>query len=369
MPDDVDPNSDSGTSTQPSPAAQPPPDTGADKPDQSDVPKDSPLYQPPVKDTSSDYDDAVQQYLKATDRYQKDTEQNAKDRQWVHQQMQHLLSQPLPKMPSYSQVYPQQTAPPEAATPGGIAKNLWGSLAGYAAIALPLAFMIGRKGPAAWGAMNGMGKALEAISQGAEQRGQQAITLWKAQNDQAIKIGEQRMSYYKDILANRKTDLEEKMQLLQHTADYFEDRQVADKAEAGNWKDVVDVLRQRDQLVANAQKWRAQHEMGILKEFGLDAAHKDYIGRLAAKNPDLRDGLSSSDPATYRAAYDKAVKRYTWDQYIQDRKREIGAETKARKDAGEEMPGEGDDTEQDQSMSPEDQQSISEFAKKFRGGQ
>jgi hypothetical protein len=33
------------------------------------------------------------------------------------------------------------------------------------------------------------------------------------------------------------------------------------------------------------------------------------------------------------------------------------------------MPGEGDDTEQDQSMSPEDQQSISEFAKKFRGGQ
>lgn len=266
-------------------------------------------------------DDAIQQTIKFNRQFDQDRQEQERTNQWVRQEQEKLLSEPLPKMPSYSDLYGdvqgQQQQQSQALKNWKRKESL--AMLAYAAIALPLAFFT--RGAAGAGAMRGFSAGLDALKEGFDDKAKQHIALWKAQNDQMIKEGDRRMKYYKDVLSNRKLDMEERMQMLDLVAKSIGDKSVADAAEAGQWSKTATLLHQREQLLINAKKKSRDIEQAIFPKLGLDQLHKDYVNWLAQKHSDLRKGLYSSDSDQYWKAYDDGSSRLgsSWEDFLQQK--------------------------------------------------
>ena len=266
-------------------------------------------------------DKAQQQYTDALETYQKfmkdamiSEESYMKNKQWVDTQMQQLLSQQNEKMPSFEEIYGQQTNPPDQEK---LKKQYGLSVLAYSAIALPLMFAFGRGSGTQAGAMRGFAEGLNGIRESYDQKAQQGISLWKAQNDMRYRMGVERMNYYKEVLANRKLDKTEKMELLGHIAEYYKDAAVSQKTLAEDYKGVVDHLEKQERLLRQQENHYRQHE-GKTFDMVKSKDRQEYITRLLEKYPDLRKGLQSAEGSdAWWKAYDEGMKRYPYAEFQQ----------------------------------------------------
>ena len=248
-----------------------------------------------------------------------DQAQALKEEEWYTQQKQRLLSEPMPKMPSFEEMFspgpyggpPAQT---QALTPQQQGFK-FGHFLAYSAVAYPLALLSGKRGQAAWNAMEAAGIGMNGIASGNRGQANAAGVLWKEQNDEALKWGDARLRYYEKIIQNRNTDLKEKLELAETMATFYKDKVTADIAASGEWDKFIGHLGKLETVLNNAHKVRAAHEMAIMTDLGLGPEMKAYVQQMYTQNKDLRAGLQSEDPAEYMKAYDEGVTRFPFKKF------------------------------------------------------
>jgi hypothetical protein len=361
MPDDTDAQTQDPT-PQPSPAPDDrnsTPSTGQADPNQPTVRRAIPF------DPQHDYDDALQQGMKLRTEWLQADERYRKEAEWGQKQAEKVLNEPMPPMPSFDQAYPQ----PKPMPAQNDQKDRSKTILSFMAVAIPLAIALGgRRRGSAIGALAGLSQGIQAINEGYDDKAKHAAALWKQQNDAAAKYGKDQMDYYKDIIANRKTSIEEKMQLINHTAEAFKDEAMVKKSEVDDWNGVVESLAKRQQLYDDHLKNRIDTEEKIMKHLGSGEVYEDYKQHLMQKSPDFRKAAESGDSGAYFREYNKAVEKYTWKDFLDEKEKMKVQEAKDKKKAESDL-----DDGADSSTAPEDTKNLdsmaNDLAKKLRGGQ
>jgi hypothetical protein len=347
----------------PQPAAPPPQDQNSSPPEQAQPNVQRAL---PV-DPQTQYEDALQQGMRLRKEQMSADERYTKEAEWAHKQAEQLLSDPMPKMPSFEEAYPQPKPMPTQAAQDK--KSRAQTVAAFIGVAIPLALALGgRRRGAAIGAIAGLSQGIQAINEGYDDKAKHAAALWKQQNDMAAKYGKDQMEYYKDIIANRKTNIEEKMQLLNHTAESFKDEAMMKKTEVEQWDGVVKTLTGREKLLQDFMKNKQQNEEKIMRMLGSGAEYEDYKQRLIQKSPSFKKAIESGDSERYFDEYNKASEKYPWQKFLDEKQQMKIKEAKARKEAEAELSPDADS-----SPTPADDKNLdsmaNDLAKKLRGGQ
>jgi len=290
-------------------------------------------------------EDALDHALRAQKEERIIEEQNLKQQQQAQMDLQQLYSDPVPKMPSFEETYPSPTLPPGF---GQTNNDLKTAMMRYAAVALPLAFAFGARGGGwAGGAAKAFAEGLEGVKAGYLKKSQQGYALWKYQNDMAIEQGEHKMTYYKDVIANRTMNMTEKKEQIQAMAKYWGDSAIAAKAITESYHSTVDILENREKLLSDAIKARAEAEGKLATLMGSTEEQKEYLAYLARKSmegghpelaKEMEDAVQGKQGASFAEAYWKATKLYPFKEFHDARRKEkleeIEAEARGRAAAG-----------------------------------
>lgn len=149
-------------------------------------------------------------------------------------------------------------------------------------------------GQAAW--MGGLGQMFSAFSQGEHEKAKDNMLKWHQLTEQVNAENKARLTSYKEIIANKKLDLHEQMDLIRMQASIYKD---ASMEEAAASKNFAAVIKQADQ-----------------KAKALTRAQKDTTNALVPKMPVhyrqwvLQKTGGKLDPAKDDASYDKAYSEY-----------------------------------------------------------
>lgn len=293
----------------------PPP--AADTPPPAPNPSDSAPSQP--KATADDFYKMMVDHYSRADAYMKHQEEILAP---MYEQLQKSMSEPLPQMPKL-QAIPQ--APDQQANAQALEK---GRLT-YLAIALPLAFMLGRKGRnASWLALGAFGQGLAELgkqNQGAAneqyQRWQEAVKNVQAQN-------KEQMDQYKEILENRKLTLDQQMSLIGVIAQQYGNTVLHEDTQAKNATAMGTHLGQQEEKARQFDEKTKELSRHFL-EFGKNnpegAAYKSFM--------ETKYGI---DPYASEDDYNKAQEKFPYNKWDAEYKKETSTHGEER--AGEEDP-------------------------------
>jgi hypothetical protein len=177
---------------------------------------------------SPESEQAYQDSLKASDEYTKqlkDQYQNDLKQSEQHSALQQFYIDKLAKdqeeKPPPPQYLQQQMPPMSQEMKGTAAQTVFNVLAVAAS-----AFLVfgSRRNPYAQAAMmSGLGSFFSAISQGNPNKVKQSAADWHKYNEGIIAENKERLQGYKDILANKRLDLSQQMDLMRMKAEFYKD--------------------------------------------------------------------------------------------------------------------------------------------------
>lgn len=270
--------------------------------------------------TSADdfYKQMVDHYKRA-DEYMKKQEQTLAP---LYEQLQKSMEQPLPQMPKL-QALPQ--APDQRANAQALEKGRME----YLAIALPLAFMLGRKGRnASWLAMGAFGQGLAQLGQQNHAAAQEQYKNWQEAVKNVQEQNKEQMDQYKEILENRKLTLEQQMSLIGVIAQQYGNTVLHEDTQAKNATQMGYHLAQQEE---KAKQFDQKTE--DLKRHWLEFGKNNPEGAAYQSFMKTKYGI---DPYASQDDYDEAQKKFSfnkWDAEYQHQKATHGDE-----EAGDEDP-------------------------------
>ena len=155
------------------------------------------------------------------------------------------------QMTADEQAQLQQVQPPPEK------KNDWiQAIGGLMAVAVPIALAFGMKGNGyAKGAMmQGLGDAMKNFAAGRKQAGEQAMRDYREQVASINQSNRERHQIYKDILANRKLELEDQFKMIHATAQEFWDPHMSKAAKNRDMAGVTKQLENQDKIAKKFAK-------------------------------------------------------------------------------------------------------------------
>lgn len=217
------------------------------------------------------------------------------------------LQQPLPEVPQPAQVNPPPDLKQQQQKQGLRAL-------GFAAVAIPLAMIFGRRGHmASWNALGALGAGLKAFKRADDARMHEAYDQWSVNAQYAKQQAQERLQYYKEILQHQELGISRQMDLMKLVAQRFHDPVMEDQAEAKSLQGVLNNLAKKEQLL---QKYgRAQKAVG---DASLDNLRKSEMGR---EYQGLIMGEGGQDPYSSMEAWRAAQKLYPWKKFMEERKK------------------------------------------------
>jgi hypothetical protein len=270
--------------------------------------------------------DIMQHTYELQKRAEASREASIKYYQSMQDQITKLSETPYPEAPALKD-YPQMPDVQQERRQGAKA-----SLA-FMMIAIPLAVAFGGKGPAMWGAMNGIGKGLQSIKEGNEEQIQQNYNLWRSSYEMIHQENVERSNNYKELLSSRNNTIKEKMEAIKSLATSYHDIATERAAEAGDWEKFMEQMEKNEKVLNDSRKKVLGQTNQITKLF----QSKDgelYRSAMAEKYPDLAGGLYSNDPNKQSIAWEELLKRgQTYWKWYKDNRRYLGTgETQQEKD-------------------------------------
>src|SRR5579864_535314 len=128
---DDDQSQDQGQDPQ---SAAPPPQDQNSSPPQGQQPQ---VQRAMPVDPQTQYEDALQQGMRLRKEQMAADERYTKEAEWAHKQAEQLLQDPMPKMPSFEEAYPQPGSPPTQTSQDKKARAQ--TVAAFIGVAIPLA--------------------------------------------------------------------------------------------------------------------------------------------------------------------------------------------------------------------------------------
>jgi hypothetical protein len=187
-----------------------------------------------------------------------------------YDQYEKALKESLPPVPQF-----QQYQPPPSLQANR--KNLFGSLLGFAAIAVPLAVAFGHKGGrAGWAAMAALGHGMENLMKGNEEQYKNSMEQWRYQNEQIKETNTQKMNMYKEILSNKKLSMDQQMDLIGITAKQFGDQKLEDVTKIKDWQQTYNNLLKKEGALDKHKQWEEKQYPSLQQQLGKDKEMLEY---------------------------------------------------------------------------------------------
>jgi hypothetical protein len=270
----------------------------AGMPDDPNMPKDSPL-----KSEALDGDDEYTKQLKEMHR------QNVDRADRYAAQQQALIDHFQKQQSSQPQTPQLQQMPPMSQEAKGTAAQTVFNVLAVAATAF--AVFGSRRNPYSQGAMmSGLGALFSGIAQGRQDKVKQDSVKWHQLNESVQSENKARLQNYKDILSNKRLDLQQQMDLIKMNAQFHKDLRLEGEASEKNLakiqKNLEDKQRQLKDHAGKTTKGTVPHNSVMLE---------DYRQRVLEKSGGKVD--FNTDP-------DGAREVYPWSQYLKDSHRDEG---------------------------------------------
>jgi hypothetical protein len=202
---------------------------------------------------------------------------------------------------------PRPQAPPAGPDQQAERKRQVMSTLGYMAVAIPLAFLLGRKGGyAASAAMSAFGMGLQQLVKGQKEESDSTFARWLKQSELAANAGREQLNYYKEVLANKRLNTDSKMKLMGMIAQSYEDPVLADQARLKNQQGVINNLEKTEQAL---NKYRASVPKiagGVFNKGDMAQMYRQIYWQKFNHDPGLPE---------YR---EEAAKRYPFSQFVEE---------------------------------------------------
>lgn len=275
----------------------------------------------------------AEQALKARKEQMAEAQRQKEAQKYMDQKMQELLERQLqqqPRMPT------EQEFMGRTQSVGQLQQQLnsqqqSGALrvGAYLATALALAFAFSRRGPAAWGALRGIGEGLQSLQADNQERANQSIRLWKMYNDEAIRQGEKHMEYFHKVMENNKTTLTEKKELLQSYVDYFGHQATSDALLADDWDKTLKLYEGAEKSLKASKNQRATVEGNFFTAMNAKDEWGAYNVDLLKKSKALQEAVATGDKDKIQEAWHKAQHDYPFEKFDQEYRKEHPAKGSA----------------------------------------
>ena len=274
----------------------------ADTPNDPNMPADSPLAAQALSG-----DDEYTKQLKAMHQQNLDRADRYSEQQ---QQLIDHFQKDQSSQPSTPQLQQMPPLPQEAK---GTAVQAWFNVAAIAAVAFS---MFGtRRNPYAQSAlMGGLGSLFSGIAQGRQQKVKEDSVKWHQLNESIQSENKERLQNYKDIMANKRLDLSQQMDLVKMNAQFHKDVRL--EGEAGE-KNLAKIQKNIDDKQKQLKDHAAKSTKGTVPKNSVML--EDYRQRVLEKSSGKVD--FNNDP-------DKAREVYSWSQFLKDSHRDQGKATK-----------------------------------------
>jgi hypothetical protein len=208
----------------------------------------------------------------------------------------------------------QQVPPMSQEAKGTMAQTVFNVLA-VAATAFAV-FGTRRNGYSQGTLMSGLGSLFKGIAEGRQEKVKEDSVKWHQLNESVQAENKNRLQNYKDILANKKLDLGQQMDLIKMNAQFHKDVRL--ESEAGE-KNLAKVQKNLEDKQKQLKDHAGKTTKGTVPKNSV--LLEDYRQRVLEKTKGKVD--FNNDP-------DAAREAYPWSQFLKDSHREQG---KAPKDA------------------------------------
>jgi hypothetical protein len=275
----------------------------ADTPNDPNMPADSPLQAQALSG-----DDEYTQQLKK--QHREDVDRADKYSQEQQQYIDHF-EKSQSGQPSPPQLQQMPPLPQEAK--GTMAQTVFNVLA---VAATAFAVFGSRRNPYAQGAMmNGLGSLFKGIAEGKQDKVKEDSVKWHQLNESIQSENKQRLQDYKDILANKRLDLAQQMDLVKMKAQFHKDARL--ESEAGE-KNLAKIQKNLEDKQKQLKDHASKTTKGTVPKNSVML--EDYRQRVLEK---------SSGKVDFNTDPDKAREVYSWSQFLKDSHRDQGKTAKA----------------------------------------
>ena len=207
------------------------------------TPQPGPLA-PPLAQPQTPFDAAIQRVERATEAQERLGEQRVQATAPLYDRLRTTLEQPMPQPP------PQQKIPPAPQFDEMTKKNLLG-FAGSMAVFGALASVFARRsGMAALASFNG---ALKGWQEGNLEAYQTKAAEWQENMKRTIQNNQTEMARYKEILQNRKLNIDQQMSEIQLAGAQFQDAMMVQAAAAKNYTMVANLYMKKEENAIRLQ--------------------------------------------------------------------------------------------------------------------
>ena len=225
----------------------------------------------------------------------------------IYEALRREMSQPMPQQPQYDTSAISQNRQQMMHILQGQGKPSGLDLGGLAMgiIGMGLAAAFGHKHPAAlWGAMDGLGKALQARNQGNEAASNRNWQRYMQMNELLRQELGDRYEQYHQAMESRRTSEQQKLDMLNLIAQQDHDWQLSQKATMGGLADVAKLIEGKQKLIDahSKQSWQLMKEW--YKSHGRGAEIEAYKSRIEHDAPWIGDMDDPSHPERWRQAQD-----------------------------------------------------------------
>jgi hypothetical protein len=216
----------------------------------------------PTSPSTPEGEQAYQDSLKERDEYTKQLkDQYSQDlkRSEAHSALQQFYIDKLAKDQESKPTPPEylQQMPPLSQEMKGTAAQAVFNVLAVAATAF--AVFGSRRNPYAQGAMmSGLGALFSGIAQGKADQVKKSSVDWHKYNEQIVAENKERLQGYKDILANKRLDLSQQMDLMRMKAEFYKDEKMEFAAKSKSLAAVHQNIQYKDKQIIDHQKKTTQ---------------------------------------------------------------------------------------------------------------
>lgn len=274
--------------------------------------------------------DTIKQIQARDAKVDADVAQTKAEQAPVYAALRKEMEQPLPQMPSMEQ--PSPYGPPPTVDQQTQRGGILGTIL-YGIIGLGLAKVFaGRNKSAYFGALEGLGDALQKRNAGQEKQSEQSFDRWIKLNELWRQQVRDRVEDYNTAINNRRLSEQQKLELLGTIANQHGNVQTEAAAYSGNMERVIQLIEQANkmQIAQSNQTWKI-----IKSKHGnsdADRAYESFLQR-HGYNPDTQWDDAQRNPDT------------NYEKWLDKRETQIAQQKKTG--TGETVPELGGDSQEE----------------------
>ena len=259
-----------------------------------------------------------------TNRAASDHEKGRQLNMELMQQINELSKTPMPEMPQL-QDYPK---PPNSEEQK---KKNTAALGIFTALTLGLGFASGSRG--SWGVWKGFEEGMRNMTEGQNARSQKAWSIWKEQVSAIHEQNQEKLNVYKDIMADRRATIKEKMDALKMIAGAYKDAAAQGVLEAKDWEGFLKIVSGMEKMQKDTETKMGKNSADWNKFIGTHPEHMAWIEEGLTKYPQIAGDYYSGNDTRRGKALMFLYKNFPWGKWHQEHWKEFhSTETAQEKD-------------------------------------